>query len=77
MFDIELEPIAGITIGKELEIFGGVMLFRAWIFHAGVGAEYSVDKSIRVDIPIAIEVRPNLVAGATVREKRAFLAYRF
>ena len=77
VFDVELEPTAGIMLGKELQVFGGVMLFRAWIFHAGVGAGYSVDERIRVDVPVAIEVRPNLMVGALVMKKRAFLAYQF
>ena len=77
VFDVELVPIAGIVVGKEPKVFGGVMLFRAWIFHIGVGASYSIDRGIRVDVPVAVEVRPNLMAGATVRENRAFLVYRF
>lgn len=77
VFDVELEPVAGVAVEKELEVIGGVMLFRAWIFHAGVGAGYSVDERIRVDVPVAIEVRPNLMVGALVMKKRAFLAYQF
>ena len=77
VFDVELEPIAGMIVGNDPVVFAGVMLFRAWIFHGGFGAEYLVDTGIRFDVPVAIEIKPNLMVGATIREKRAFLAYRF
>ena len=77
VFDMEFEPIAGIMLGKELQVIGGVRLIRAWIFHTGVSGGYSVDKGIRIDVPVAIELRPNLMFGATVGVKQVFFAYRF
>jgi len=75
--DVEFLLFGGAGYRENLSAVAGVTLVRVWFVHAGVGATYNKHEGLQVDLPVALELRPRLLAGIMPFSRTAFLAYRF